>query len=73
MPSDLTPVPLPSHAPELNPVERAWLFLRERFLPHRLLDGFDAIVAAYCQAWSALRERGSFCNASVIRCESRQP
>ena len=27
-----------------NPVERLWLFLRERHLSHRLLDNYDAIV-----------------------------
>lgn len=40
--------------PELNPVERVWLFLRERFLSHRLLKGYEAIVAACCEAWNAL-------------------
>jgi transposase len=25
-------VPLPAYSPELNPVERVWLYLRERFL-----------------------------------------
>ena len=46
--------PLPPYAPEPNPVERVWLFLRERFLSHRLLDGYEAIVAACCEAWDAL-------------------
>jgi len=40
--------------PELNPVERVWLHLRERFLSHRVLDGYDAIVEACCEAWNAL-------------------
>ncbi len=35
-------------------MERIWLFLRERFLSHRLLDGYEAIVAACCEAWNAL-------------------
>ena len=26
------PLPLPPYSPELNPVERVWLYLRERFL-----------------------------------------
>ncbi len=54
VPPNVTLVPLPPYAPELNPVERVWLFLRERFLSHRLLDGYDAIVAACCEAWNAL-------------------
>ena len=40
--------------PELNPVERVWLHLRERFLSHRVLDGYDAILDACCEAWNAL-------------------
>ena len=52
--SGATLVPLPPYAPELNPVERVWLFLRERFLSHRVLDGYDAIVTACCEAWNAL-------------------
>ncbi len=54
VPPNATLVPLPPCAPELNPVERVWLHLRERFLSHRLLDGYDAIVAACCEAWNAL-------------------
>ena len=54
VPTNVTLVPLPPYAPELNPVERVWLFLRERFLSHRLLDGYEAIVEACCEAWNAL-------------------
>jgi hypothetical protein len=35
-------------------VERVWLFLRERFLSHRVLDGYDGVVRACCEAWNAL-------------------
>jgi transposase len=54
LPSTITLVPLPPYAPELNPVERVWLHLRERQFSHRLLDGYDAIVDACCEAWNAL-------------------
>jgi putative transposase len=47
-------VPLPSSSPELNPVERVWLYRRERYLSHRLLADYEAIVEACCQAWKAL-------------------
>ena len=32
VPDNLTLVPLPAYSPELNPVERIWLYLRERFI-----------------------------------------
>jgi transposase len=54
IPGNLTVVLLPPYSPELNPVERVWLFLRERHLSHRLLAGYDAIVDALCTAWNAL-------------------
>lgn len=53
-PRNVTLVPLPPYAPQLNPVERVWLYLRERHLSHRLLDDYDAIVEAIRTAWLAL-------------------
>ena len=40
--------------PELNPVERVWLYLRERFLSLRFLPDTAAIIEACCRAWNAL-------------------
>ena len=54
IPSNVTLVWLPPYSPQLNPVERLWLYLRERHLSHRLLDDYDAVVAALCRAWNAL-------------------
>ena len=54
IPSNITLVPLPAYSPELNPVERVWLHLKERFLSHRLLNDYDAIVNAACAAWRRL-------------------
>ena len=54
VPDNITLVPLPPYSPELNPVERVWLYLKERFLSHRLLDDYDAIVDAACAAWKNL-------------------
>jgi hypothetical protein len=43
--------PLPPYAPELNPVERVRLYLRERYLSHRLHEYYTASFAALCMAW----------------------
>ena len=40
---------------ELNAIERLWLYLRERFLSHRLWPSYDDILAACSSAWTALR------------------
>jgi transposase len=55
VPGNITLVPLPPYSPELNPVERVWLYLKQRFLSLRLLNDFKAIVAATSKAWKRLR------------------
>ena len=54
VPDCITLVTLPAYSPELNPVERIWEYLKERYLSHRLLDDYDAIVDAACAAWKKL-------------------
>ncbi len=54
VPESVTLVPLPAYSPELNPVERVWLYLRERYLSHRLLADYETGVEACCDAWNAL-------------------
>ena len=54
VPSNVTLLPLPAYSPELNPVERVWLYLRERFLSHRVLESYKAVLDAACRAWNAL-------------------
>ena len=54
VPANATLVPLPAYSPELNPVERVWLYLRERFLSLRVFAGYRAIVDACCETWNRL-------------------
>ena len=54
VPPNVTLVPLPPYSPELNPVERVWLYLRERFLSLRVFADYRAIVDACCDAWNRL-------------------
>ena len=53
-PANITLVPLPPYSPELNPVERVWLYLKERFLSHRLLADYDAVIDAASNACNRL-------------------
>jgi transposase len=71
VPANVTLVPLPPYSPELNPVERVWLYLRERFLSLRVFADHRAIVDACCAAWIRLvaapgRIR-SLCNHTCIK------
>jgi transposase len=54
VPTSITLLPLPSASPELNPVERVWLYLRERYLSHRVLNDYKAVLEAVCRAWNRL-------------------
>jgi DDE superfamily endonuclease len=54
VPPNVTLVPLPPYSPELNPVERVWLYLRERFLSLPVFRDYRAIVDACCDAWNRL-------------------
>jgi transposase len=54
LPRNITLLPLPSASPELNPVERIWLYLRERHLSHRVLNDYNALLEATCRAWNRL-------------------
>ena len=56
VPPNVTLAPLPPYSPQLNPMERVRLHLRERFLSLRLLEGYDAIVDACCAAWNAIAD-----------------
>jgi hypothetical protein len=54
LPANITLIFLPSRAPELNPVENVWQYLRANWLSNRVLDTYDAILEAACQAWRNL-------------------
>ena len=54
IPGNISLLPLPRYAPELNPVENVWAYLRQNQLSHRVWDSYDAIVRACCSAWIAL-------------------
>ena len=45
-----TPIFLPSRAPELNPVENAWQYLRQNWLSNTVFENYDAISDAACAA-----------------------
>lgn len=56
VPDNISLLPLPAYAPELNPVENVWQFLRANFLSHRVWDGYPAILQACRHAWNQLMQ-----------------
>ena len=56
MPDNIVLLPLPPYAPELNPVENVWAFIRANFLSHRVWQTYDDIVEACRNAWNKLMQ-----------------
>jgi putative transposase len=54
VPGNIALLPLPPYAPELNPVENVWDYLRSNYLSHTVWETYTAIVDACCSAWNAL-------------------
>ena len=51
---NITLLHLPPRAPELNPVENVWQFLRDNWLSNTIFKSYDQIVHLSCQAWNRL-------------------
>ena len=43
-----------SRAPELNPLENVWQYLRQNWLSNTVFENYDAIVDSACAAWRKL-------------------
>ena len=56
MPTHIMPILLPSGAPELNPVENIWQYMRANWLSNRVFENYDAIIEVICEAWNNLTE-----------------
>lgn len=66
-PKNITPILLPSRAPELNPVENIWQYLRQNWLSNRVFETYDDIIDAVCEAWRQLIERPQTINSIGMR------
>ncbi len=51
VPKNLTIILLPSRAPELNPVENIWQYLRANWLSNRVFEDYKPSSTAGCEAW----------------------
>src|SRR5215208_1617488 len=54
VPRNISLLPLPPRAPELNPQENIWQFMRQNWLSNRIFKSFDDIVDHCCYAWNTL-------------------
>jgi len=54
VPDNISLLPLPSYAPQLNPIENVWDYLRGNKLSKCVWDTYEAIVDACSEAWMFL-------------------
>jgi len=54
VPDNITLMPLPPYAPELNPMENVWDYLRGNKLSSLVWDSYDAMLDACEDAWNFL-------------------
>jgi hypothetical protein len=57
VPGNLTLLPLPPYAPELNAMENVRECLRGNWLSHQIRDAYDAILDARCDAWNRFAQQ----------------
>ena len=51
VPSNISIIELPPRAPELNPVENLWHYLRDHYWANRAYADYEALRQAGCHAW----------------------
>ena len=56
VPANISLLELPPYAPELNPVENVWQFLRANWLAISVFADYHAIVDACCDAWNRFED-----------------
>lgn len=57
MPKNIIPIFLPPRAPELNPVENIWQFMRDNWLSNRIFEDYETIVDVCTEAWNCLIDK----------------
>jgi transposase len=50
VPDNITLLPLPPYAPELNPIENVWAYLRANRLAISVFETYEEIVTRCCDA-----------------------
>ncbi len=53
VPDNVTLIRLPPYAPELNPIENLWHYLRSHHGSNRAYDNYNALCNSACDAWQA--------------------
>ncbi len=66
VPPNINILNLPAYSPELNPVERLWKWLKERYLVNRFISKDENLTDIGCDVWNKLNSKTikSLCQVS---------
>ena len=53
VPSNIEIIYLPPYSPELNPVERMWLYIKQRTIKNKIYDTIEALEEVICSFLSS--------------------
>jgi len=67
IPSNITLVPLPPYAPELNAMEQIWQWIKNHFLSNQCYGVYEDIVANACYAWNQLSKNATLVKSIMYR------
>lgn len=71
VPKNITLIPLPPYAPELNAVEQVWHWMKSHYLSHCNFKDYNEIVDQVCIAWNAFAQQSdlvkSMCSRDWLR------
>jgi putative transposase len=67
VPDNITLLPLPPYAPELNPIENVWAYLRANKLAITVFDSYAEILDKCADAWNFFAE----CPSTITSITSR--
>lgn len=72
VPDNITILLLPPYAPELNPVENLWHFIKSHHTSNRAYAGYDELFDAVGDAWRSLSDERlrSVCQCNYIQTRS---
>jgi len=65
VPKNITLHFLPPYCPELNPIERLWLFIKKNYLSFKLYDTFEKLNQIGADSWNKINEEMV---KSICRC-----
>lgn len=54
VPNNIKIFHLPPYSPQLNPIERLWLYIKKKYLANRYFRSYKDILDAGCKAWNTL-------------------